>query len=600
MFINLSSNHNVQMERECHYLNPFLLSYFEAMDAGDISNICEEYPWQELAPQIVRRISDDVYAKTWSVLRPILNNYLGTEYSQTFWEYYGSYAYHIFINIYYERFIEIRRASEKHRDAVFMLPSRKDNYYIARNYKRVVACDADIIATIDWQIVDFLRLKAIIVNREERHPQIEKKGNQYRKNLRKILKKGLYKANRFKLLLLSKRIIICENTSISRKGDKYINRKFKHKIWVTYAFNKEKAAKTSHVDQDFRDRGLASSKFVMSSDFEKVFFSNIANNLFSCFLEDFSFIINNSNRKIMKKAICIIGNDMSEYGQMRRALVRENGGKIGLLSHCFEESFEIPMYKPEEYSDYVLKWSNEELFSGVKDRWYGNSRLVGIKRCNYANNKKILYVCQGYPKYMRSEWEAQRRIVYPILDFFRKIGDFDDDIIDELKGRMCYRTRDRVWKRDLVNYISQINPKAEIDEYLDTQESTALLEKMKEARVIICESVHTTSFFEAIALGIPVIAIDNSAKEGFFSKGMCVLCKRLEEEDIIVENGYKAAQIINKHYETINEWWEEPKRKEVINELERVIGLNNKECDTEWLEILLKEMDIVERKRKKK
>ena len=89
------------------------------------------------------------------------------------------------------------------------------------------------------------------------------------------------------------------------------------------------------------------------------------------------------------------------------------------------------------------------------------------------------------------------------------------------------------------------------------------------SRIFVCESI-STPLFEAMHSGIPIIIYDNLKKYEFKSKPLKLLLE-LKKNNIIHDNPEECAAFINKHYDSIDNWWCDKKTKKAINNFKKFI-----------------------------
>lgn len=123
-----------------------------------------------------------------------------------------------------------------------------------------------------------------------------------------------------------------------------------------------------------------------------------------------------------------------------------------------------------------------------------------------------------------------------------------------------------LWFKQLKNYKNKIKPpifnnfeKAEV--------------AISNSKIFICDHI-STSFFEALYSGVPIVMFDNLKKYDFNNKTLKLLLE-LKKNNIIHDSPKKCAAFINNNYESIDNWWNDRKTQKSINDLKRFIFSNH-------------------------
>ena len=107
--------------------------------------------------------------------------------------------------------------------------------------------------------------------------------------------------------------------------------------------------------------------------------------------------------------------------------------------------------------------------------------------------------------------------------------------------------------------------------------------RIRSARMSIIESVHSSTFFHSLLYGVPAIIIDNNEYRGFFTDAVCDLLEPLKQVGVWVDTPEEAANIVNEHYDDIDIWWNDPKRKSVIDDIcENIFANKNESIIKYW------------------
>ena len=106
--------------------------------------------------------------------------------------------------------------------------------------------------------------------------------------------------------------------------------------------------------------------------------------------------------------------------------------------------------------------------------------------------------------------------------------------------------------------------------------------QLDNAKLVICTNPQTT-FLESIASG-PTIGLFNY-KDWLPTKDNLEIYKKLRENNILFEDAKELANFINKRWNAIDSWWEDSKKKKLIDQY---IELFQKDTDylKEWKNFL--------------
>jgi putative transferase (TIGR04331 family) len=112
-------------------------------------------------------------------------------------------------------------------------------------------------------------------------------------------------------------------------------------------------------------------------------------------------------------------------------------------------------------------------------------------------------------------------------------------------------------------------------------EQTSYDESLKNTKIVI-SSYLLTPFSESVTNGIPSICLLNKEK-WIFNKKFKPLIEEMKKNKILFFSAIECAKHINKHYDTINEWWYSQKVKSTIIKFQnRVYYLNKNKKIEEW------------------
>lgn len=592
MLINLTSNSNLGINEKWHYLSPYQMSYEEAALSEDINDICEDYPYDILTAERVRAATEKVFDRIWENIYEDLSNYSDVKLGLDFWKYYSSYDFFYFINIYYERFVEIQTVVKKYENVVFILGYRPDDYFISRKYNRYTVDRQyeNIVKAIDWQIIDYFGCSTICVN-ENDNVDLEKDGidtaNKQRRKLKDLVKLA---TNRIYCGLLGKDVIVVEDSGAKIGERLHLIVKYPMRVWFPDNCEWDGRFSDYAIDSFFRERVLKEKRIFMEDEFDKVFFENLYKNLFVQFVEGFKGIWKHNSRYLRVQTKCIIRGSMSEESLMRAAYVYDRGGTTVNVAHSMQESFmKVLFAKTPEYADYLVEWAGPSLLALTKSRSCFGSRLRDIKKIDYVFNEEVLFVFSGETilKYIRKDYNIACRKRASITGDTRAAKDLYDTLREDIIRKVRFRVRE-VFDNKQREFVIHNCPLSIVDEYKPGV-GVSLIDRIGKARIVICETIYTTSFFEALISGVPVIVINKHSYGEYYGDKIETIRNRLLDVGVVVKDGKTAALTINSNYDRIEEWWNEEERQSVINEFINECGIY-KSNGCGWVEALIREM----------
>lgn len=590
LYINLTNKPIPNVAHDYHYLSEYLLDYDVATSGRDLSTSCETYPYDELTASKVRCTVDSVYHKIWSTVYTELNDLNGVDLNTLFWEFYGSYDFYFFICMYFERYVEIKRAIVNHAEVLFYIRRRKTNqYYIAKsNLKENYD---DVVSEIDWQIMSFLGINPIVIEDEVRHDKDPGRIVNSRKMVNEIRENVQFKAKALFLNTIMRQWMKeggisfeVGNLSVRERID--YTKHYHHGVWFPI-FKNFKISQTE-INEIFRERVLAKIDYRTESEFEDVFFSSLYKNLFTVFVEDFSSIWRKNRKYLTINAQCIIRTYFEPDSMMRAGFVYANGGSVVEYSHAFEDIIEkIPYCKTIELCRYSVYWAKNDLTENHHGIYCSDTRLQMVKSIDYTRNKSIVFVfTDTICKYTRNLYEALVREAGEAYEtHILKPKDLYFSLTPSMKDEICFRVRD-TWNRNCVSFLRSFVDEEHIEDMYTS--GISFLERLATSRIVILDSIDTSCYIEALLAQIPVIVITRMDLDKVLMQPMADICHRMRSLDMIVDNAEQAAMIVNKNYEHIKEWWDMSPRKEVREELLSKIIPTSSDTRHEWIDEIVR------------
>ncbi|MCR4740300.1 MAG: hypothetical protein K5886_08595 [Lachnospiraceae bacterium] len=308
------------------------------------------------------------------------------------------------------------------------------------------------------------------------------------------------------------------------------------------------------------------------NEFETVIGKNMINDLPLGVVEAYEDVCR-YNEKICKhvpKAVMIWGGKVTSE-KIRAAGLKEKGAKIYGFAHSPIPSVFRYSHEEEDDCDVFYCWGKPvnsrqrtapsfKYYKRVADsvkrekiRWFTDPCRSNFR---YAGKSRPVFGSAVNDRY----WELTEEF----------ISGCDQRVLNEI----IYR------QRDLSDYgirhkIEDLCPEISFDDRLGQTAGQSygglISELIYDSRLVICESITTSVFYETIVRGIPVMVLyylsyDLCKRSGFLSDMALDAYGKLKDAGIIFNDGKKAAEFVN-NCRDFDKWWNEPERKRVIKEV---------------------------------
>lgn len=145
----------------------------------------------------------------------------------------------------------------------------------------------------------------------------------------------------------------------------------------------------------------------------------------------------------------------------------------------------------------------------------------------------------------------------------------------ELQANLVFRPRD-IGGYGIIELFQEYVPDVTIDSavegirVIDTSKRATLYERFSESRLVICESLYSSVFFQALYANIPIIVIETNVASGledYLYNDVVSYFNELKRVGIWYESGRDAAVFINENYDKLESWWMEPERQGVCKKV---------------------------------
>lgn len=551
-------------EDEIIFLNKRCLSYKEIYEFENLKWSCLDFPEELLNEENLLFIWNDFFHRIWLGLAPVLSQIHRVEHGVKYWEYLSSFDLPVLLILYYERYTSIKRAIKLYPNVKIKL-FVSDDFYLANN-KIWDFRNLDILVqVIDRQILEFINYS----NTEKHFFEKEKILTQNKNRIEAFNKKERIRQN---VHGLYKKLTRKAPFVITYAFDKNVNilrLKLLNKAY--FAASKIPDYKPRRaIDVERRKRLFSEISITTVNEFENIFVYNLWKNFSTIWIEDYKYLLEASKPLYKINTKYYIKRFYEEPKMEYASYLVEKEKVVINCAHSIEESFRLFQSKTDELSKYTLQWSKEKYFAKDNSLECISNMLSDTYNINYSTNQKILYVFSC--EFGRHDYSIHGLLLRKTneREFVRKSADFYLNLSSHVKKHFIFRNRDE-WNWGVQDYLKSICGNINIDDSFRKKGGTNFVNILNRSRIVICETVHSTVFFQVLLYDIPVIIIDNVDYEGLLSPEFLSLMQLLKEVDIWVSTPEKASQIVNDNYFSIEKWWNKLHRKEVIRKIRNEI-----------------------------
>lgn len=372
------------------------------------------------------------------------------------------------------------------------------------------------------------------------------------------------------------------------KNAKQLRLKFLGKVY--WSSQEEPSYSKKKIDKISREKYL---KYI-DYDFTKeqcgqLFIKHLYENLPAMMWEDYASICSASKTNYFYSPKVILYHGYLTVRMEFIARMKERGTKIVLAAHSFEEDFRILPISDEKAYDKKYIWINQR-FCNEKKSLSGRSYFYdNAEKVDYKKNSSIIFFSYGMNRsnghaiiFDERESMIAKEMSSRNIRFFRELH-------IHLRKKAVFRHRDDTnW--GYVAALEKKYPEIEIDDSFINNRYLSFENRIKNSRISVVETIHSSTFFHSIMYNVPTIIIDNCEYRGFFSDAVCDLLEPLKRVRVWVETPEEAANIVNEYYDDIDEWWNEPERKKIVDNICNELFVNK---DMEIMEYWKREYKLL-------
>lgn len=295
-------------------------------------------------------------------------------------------------------------------------------------------------------------------------------------------------------------------------------------------------------------------------------FDRIANNIINyCFpknllishdLKKFNFL---KNIKGIISSVNISSQDyfrfvISTLGKNKNYTL-QHGGLYEIQKKHLHEDFE------KKYSIF-LGW--KKLFS--YQAYFSNKF---INKLSYKQNLNIV-LFTTIKNINASLYEYENNYLKTNDDFIKNQFLFYNKLDSRFRNKLIVRNPKENYncnfKQMWIKQFRNFDCKFKLPKFFNLDSSEIAISK---SRIFVCDHIGT-AFFEALHAEIPILVFDN-LKKYEFKKNILKLFLELKKNKIIFDNPEQCAAFVNKHYDKVDDWWNDKKTKKAISSLKKFI-----------------------------
>jgi len=405
---------------------------------------------------------------------------------------------------------------------------------------------------------------------------------------------------------------------VFRKVFDYVDRGYRGPIAVCYASIPEEILRALTVKSRFKiwsvphtdelgeldcERDTALRSFFESQSasdaFRTLAIRTLAVNMPFCYIEQFSSLQKIVTAKLRGETfpeVIVMGPVSRPHIQYWIAETVDKGGKLIAVQHGGGYG-EIEQYGGEKHersvSDHFATWGWKDNADKTSNKEIALPalRLTNIPNTKPQGGNNILWVGRPLDSYDSLKYPSNL-CPYPV-DFFN-MADYEEGqrlfckgVNPKLRSHLTLRlkpTDSRYPRKVNVRRRFQSSfPEIKLDDG-----NQPLADRMREARMVVVDHFASTSFLEALRVGVPVIVFSHQSAEVFsrLRESARPLYRKMFEVGVFQDNPESAAALVNSVYDRIEEWWYESKRRDVVQEFARAHACMSARPLEEWLEFI--------------
>lgn len=396
--------------------------------------------------------------------------------------------------------------------------------------------------------------------------QTPSQNRRFRMGIRRTILQKIYR------IFFNKTPILCYDFHISNEISKLWKR-----MMGKVCFLKTERAPIKESEQDLYDLELRKRMNINlqpQNEFEEIILENIIYDIPIIAVERYKELVKFRKKKYnFAPEIVILPAGLSSETVVYVAQWMERGADIYCTVHGSVNS--------------ILKMNiNPVFFANCKLYTWGDTKDIRERFCpafkTYENEvKKIPISRKETILWCNVGWGRIHR--YALLQFsiYRDAAS-RQSVIDNIEN--CITSIDQVLLEKLVlrprdpeeygvvELFQEHVPNVKIDLEMENAFSVtfsaraSLYDRFNESRVVICDNLLTSVFYETLFANIPVIVIEQdiySPIEDYLYDDVISYFHELKRVGIWYEDGHEAAMFLNNNYDTLEGWWLEPERQKV-------------------------------------
>ena len=335
------------------------------------------------------------------------------------------------------------------------------------------------------------------------------------------------------------------------------------------------------IDQEAR--GILGSFDFGENEFEKILASFIHFDMPQSMIEGFNYLKKRVSDDFISEPKAIMSGISWWYDNSFRIWAAESaekgtlllgvqhGAGYGVFKNLFAESVELGIVD----RFYSWGWNFHDFHTKIIPM--PATKLVGVKKAKIRPNNEILYASTIIPRYLSwFPWSIDYWEKY-FLNQTLFLSSLSESTLSQLRFRP--HREDLGW--DAQDRIRDSFPQLKIESW-----DIPISKSLSNCSGFICDTpLQSTIFVEALMNNKPTVAFynPNFTANPIKDEAMDIL-SQLKENSIVFEDPLTAAKQLNSVYGSIESWWNEPKRQEVVRNFLYKFGRTSSTWLKDWSE----------------
>lgn len=518
-------------------------------------NLIFNHPWDNQKQYSKQSIKiKEIYENCLNILCNILNKHHQEKKNLRFWRIFIGPWLHTFIISYYEKYLLIQKLKKYKKKIIIPVTKQNIKKQIPENFYKFYDYNlrSDYWSNYLFSYIlssEQLNKNHIKIKRFVKEKKIKDKEKNTFSILFTIFKNLFLELIKFILIFwIRKQSLVFFDTHFSLKNKIYLSLKN-----FSFPLNMNLENKKVKVNINLR------KSFIQNLKIKNIFLRKLLSSLLlhmpTDFLENYSFIVRKlySSNIPNKPKVILTGNGIWS-SSFKTRYIAENvskGAKLFIAQHGGRyENLKNNFYMEHEYkiSDFFISWGKNKS-KKIKNFGFTKAYKKNVLKKNNKIKNSILFLMVSKGRYPRAD-DSEYNNLKNLFDYYSKIcPNFYKYLNINLKSKLIYRTSNyNFWGENEV-----LKKKCKLS-FVDTERhKTNFIDVAHDSRIVICSYLSTT-FFELIVANIPVVLFTPFSSK-VYNKKTLLAFNKMKKNNIFFDNEKKAANFLNKNWDTIEDWW---------------------------------------------